>query len=100
MKYTLRGETKQQGHTLKRIIYDDGTVGGWIESEDNLPQDSKARVLDNAKVYGKARVSGKAYVCGNARVFGSARVYDEACVCGEARPYGDARISGDTLIYK
>ena len=39
-----------------------GELGGFVESEDNLAQ------LDDAWVYGNARVCGDAQVCGNAEI--------------------------------
>jgi len=61
-KYEFTGKTKNHfGTTLKqiRLLVDSaalgltaGTVGGWIEKEDNLSQ-----VSGNARVYGDARVS-------------------------------------------
>ena len=70
------------GHTLFRIECTQdfkeikaGTLGGFIEKEENL--DGDAWVSDDARVYGDARVSG------NARVSGDAWVYGNAKVCGD-----------------
>ena len=57
-----------------------GSVGGYIESEQNLSQE------------GDAWVSGYAWVYGDARVYGDAWVYGDAQVSGDARVYGDARV--------
>ena len=51
-----------------------GTVGGYIESEQNLSQEGDAWVSGDARVSGNARVSGDAWVSGYARVSGNARV--------------------------
>ena len=93
-----------------------GTVGGYIESEQNLSQEGDAwvcgnaqvsgdaLVYGNARVYGYARVSGDARVCGNAQVSGDARVLGNARVCsdawvyGNARVYGNAQVSGDARV--
>lgn len=61
-KYILTDETIEYlGHTLHRIkavkdfaTISAGTLGGYIESEGNLDH------IDNARVYGDARVSGNA----------------------------------------
>lgn len=37
-----------------------GQVGGYVENEENLSQEGKAWVYDNARVYGEARISGNA----------------------------------------
>ena len=67
------------GHTLFRIECTQdfkeikaGTLGGFIEKEENL--DGNAWVYDDAKVYGNAKVYGDAQVCGDAQVYGDARV--------------------------
>ena len=59
-----------------------GTVGGYIEYEQNLSQQGNAWIYDDAQVYGDARVSGNAWVCGSAWVSGNARVSDDARVYG------------------
>lgn len=59
-------------HRIKRLS--DGKLGGWIEKEENLSQESncwvdgEAKVYDDAKVYGNAKVYGDSEVCGHARV--------------------------------
>ena len=81
--------TIPNGKTLYRIkalinfdVVVAGSLGGYIEKEDNLTH------TGNAWVYGNARVSG------NAWVFGNACVSDDACVSG------DARVSGnDDLVW-
>ena len=74
------------GHTLFRIecTHDfkeikAGTLGGYIEKEDNLD--------DNAWVYG------------DAWVYGNAQVYDDAKVCGDAWVYGDKITNKDDICY-
>ena len=75
-----------------------GTVGGYIESEQNLPQEGDAWVSGDAWVYGNARVSCDARVCGNARVSFDARVSGDAWVCGNAWVSGNARVSDNARI--
>lgn len=64
-KYEFTDKTlNYAGHILHKIRFlEDGKLGGWIESEDNLSQDGSCRVLDKAKVYGNAQV------CGNTKIF-------------------------------
>ena len=57
-----------------------GTVGGYIESEQNLSQEGDAWVCGNARVYDSARVSGDAWVSGDARVCGDAWVLNRRSV--------------------
>lgn len=92
MKYKMTAETKEYlGKKLHRIVCVTafgniavGDVGGWIESENNLPQ------CGNAWVYGDAKVFGNAKVFGDAKVYGNACVCGDACVCGNACVYGNA----------
>lgn len=78
-KYELTTDTKSifgKRYFRIRALVDFGNVskgdlGGYIESEDNLSNDTG---------YGNAWVGGEAYVGGNARVVGEARVDGEAYV--------------------
>ena len=74
-----------------------GTLGGYIEKEENL--DGDAWVCGNAQVYGNARVCDNALVCGNAQVYGDALVRGKARVCDNAQVYGDALVYGDAQVY-
>ena len=97
MKYTL-SETETLdigGVILHRVLYTDGTIGGWIESESNLSQEGNARVLDNAQVWDNARVCDNALVSGDAWVYDSARVFGNAQVSGDARVYDNAWVRSD-----
>ena len=88
----------------------EGDLGGYVEKDENLDQESDAwvsgdaqvygdaRVYDNAQVYGDARVYDDAQVYGDARVYGNAWVYGNAQVCGDAWVYGNAQVYGDADI--
>ena len=111
-KYVLTDETvKVKGKTLYRIKalkafgkVKIGQLGGYIESEENLSQDGNAWIMDRARVYDKAEVSGDALVLSNVEVFGNAKVYGKAQVFGDtkvydnAEIYGNARVSGKTIV--
>lgn len=56
----------------------EGDLGGYVEKDENLDQESDAWVSGNAEVSGDAWVSGDARVAGNAWVSGNARVYGYA----------------------
>lgn len=65
--------TIPNGKTLYRIkalidfgVVVAGSLGGYIEKEDNLAHSGNAWVYGNAEVYGNALVSGDAWVYGNA----------------------------------
>ena len=79
--FELTEETKKvYGTTLYRIrLTEDhprlgaaGTVGGWVESKENLQGD--AWIGGNACVFGNGQASGNAWVFGDARIFGNGRV--------------------------
>lgn len=88
-----------------------GSLGGYVEKEENLSQCGEswvynnAMVFDDAKVYGHARVYGHALVYShanvsdNAKVYGNAMVYDTAMVYGKAGVYGNVMIHGDAMIH-
>ena len=70
--------TAPNGKTLYRIkslinfgVVVAGSLGGYIEKEDNLAHSGNAWVYGNAQVYGNARVYGNAQVSGDAQVSGN-----------------------------
>ena len=136
-KFELTTDTKMHfGRKLFRIKalvsfgdVKEGTLGGYVEKEENLDHEGNAWVYDdawvcdnaivygnamvcgsamvcdramvrgNAKVYGNAWVCGNAMVCDRAMVRGSAKVYDDAWVCDNADVYGNACVYGDAKVY-
>ena len=70
---------------IPRFIVKVGELGGLIEADKNLSQESDAWVSGNARVYGDAQVSGNARVSGNAWVSGDAQVSGDAWVYGVTR---------------
>lgn len=105
-KYELTDETKEfDGKTLYRIraLIDFGLVkagdfGGWIEKEENLSQEGRCWVYDNASVFGDANVCGDAKVFGNAKVFGDAKVFGNALVSSNALVFGNANVSSNACV--
>jgi len=75
------------------------TLGGYVESENNLAQDGIAWVSGNAQVFGDALVFGDAWVSGNAQVFGDAWISGDAQVSGNALVFGNAQVFGDALVF-
>jgi len=82
----------------------EGDLGGYVEKDENLDQESDAWVSGNAEVSGDAwvsgdaRVSGDAWVSGNAEVSGDAWVSGNAEVSGNARVYGYAEVAGNARV--
>jgi len=125
-KYELTSQrmTLRKGVVLRRIralrdfaCVRKGDLGGWVQSERNLGTDyNLAWVAGEAKVYGKACVTGDAWVSGNAQVYGEALVKDEATVyenaqicgrsvvadcanvCENAMVHGDAQVMGNAKV--
>lgn len=75
-----------------------GTIGGYVEKEENLSQYGNAWVYGNARVFDDARVFGNALVYGNARVYGNALLCGNAWMCGDAQVYGNALICGNACV--
>ena len=121
-RYGFTKETKVvNGVTVHRIIalqdfyiadskapkkIERGTLGGWIEKEENLEQEGLAWVADDAVVYGNAVVSDAALICDKAEVCGPtgirdyARVYDSAKIgCGDGSDYGLTVITDHASVY-
>lgn len=111
MKYELTNQTK-----IIKGVYEDvilhriralksfgnvkaGDLGGWIEKEENLSQEFRAWVYDNAIVMNSARVDEDAKVSGNARIYGKAVVSGMAKVCGHAEIFDTAQIRGWAKVY-
>lgn len=76
-----------------------GTVGGYIESEDNLSQTGGAWVDQWAQVYGEAKVYGDAFVGGGSKVYDQAKVGDEVRLLDFTKVYGTSVLAGHTTAY-
>ena len=102
-KYELTTDTKSifgKRYFRIRALVDFGNVskgdlGGYIESEDNLSNDTG---YGNAWVGGDARVCNNAYVDGNAHVDGEAYVGGWSYVGGNARVDGEAHIGDNAYV--
>ena len=114
-KYELTTDTKSifgKRYFRIRALVDFGNVskgdlGGYIESEDNLSNDTgygnawvggEAYVGGDARVCNNAHVDGEAYVGGWSYVGGNAWVGGEAYVGGDARVVGEARVDGEAYV--
>ena|SRR5690625_5086236 len=106
-KYELLTDQTIQvdGRTLYRIralrdvgMVKAGSIGGYVESEDNLSHFDDCWIYKNAKVYGGARITKSAEVRGAAQVYERAMVSDHANVSGKARVYGSAAVFGEARV--
>lgn len=104
-KYGFTGYVLHKyGRELKQVValkdFGDikkGQFGGYIESEDNLSQDGECWV-QQACIYGKAKVYENALVMIDARVYGNAKVHGYSMVAETAAVYGDADVQGCVFI--
>lgn len=112
-KYEFTGETKEfDEYTLRRIralvdikhIVKKGELGGWIEDEENLSHEGNCWVNDGcyvcggARVYENARIAGVAKVLYGSKVYGSAVVSGGSLVINNAEVYGNATIVGGAVV--
>jgi hypothetical protein len=77
-----------------------GSLGGYIESEDNLSHVGDCWVGESAKVCDYSYVSGKSLVYGEAQVYGRVHISESSKVFGYAKLYGNnVRTYGRVRIY-
>jgi acetyltransferase-like isoleucine patch superfamily enzyme len=128
-KYEFTDETiKVDGHILHRIralrdidsctyYADEGDLGGYIESEDNLSHDDESWVADNAKVFGDAIIQGNASIeddvvisgdvviendvsiTNNVQINNGDRLYNKIFISGEIEISDDVIITGNVKLY-
>lgn len=107
LKYEFTSETKTlpDGTVLRRIkslinteYANVGELGGFIESESNLPHDDISWVANEAMVYGSAVVIYDALVSDHAVVCDHAVISFGAKVSGHAHISGYARICNASII--
>jgi len=99
-KYEFTGDTKiVNGHTVRRIKYADGIVGGWIEKESNLSHEGNCRVSGDSCVYGNAQVLDDAVASGTVQVFDEAKICNNAIAANQALVHGKAQVHGKAKVY-
>ena len=76
-------------HQIEREDPDTGKIeiGGWVQDETNLDENSAAWIANDAKVYDGAFVTGKALISGQATVYGHGTIVD-----GDARVHDNAKV--------
>ena len=106
LKYKMTNNTLMvNGRVLHQIValkdfgmISKGELGGWIEDYNNLAQEGKAWVANNACVYAFARVSQNAFIGDSARVAGRALVTENALVSGNAYVYENAEVRDNAYV--
>ncbi|SFC90912.1 hypothetical protein [Clostridium uliginosum] len=90
-------------YRIKSLIsFDDvkeGELGGYIENENNLSQEGKCWVFNNAKIFENARIFGNARISDYAQISGNAMIYDYSLVYGNAQVYGGTEIRRNAQVY-
>lgn len=93
-----------EGHTLYRIksVIDfpgvlSGTLGGFVESEDNLSQIGDCWIADEAAVYGHSVVIGGGWVGGSSRVHGHSIIRGN-CHIDDVAVIRNSEIKGNAVI--
>ena len=75
-----------------------GTLGGYIEREENLSHKGNCWVYDNAKVFGNARICNNTKVFENAIVSENSQIHDNVNVCDDVCIRGDVHIYGNGYL--
>lgn len=94
-----------KGHTLRQIrlvrdcfLIESGTLGGYIESEENLSQEGNSLVLEEGKVFGRAVVKDNAVVSGCGAVFDNAILSEHASISGNAEVSNESKVFGVAVV--
>ena len=106
-KYRFTEETMEiRGHIIHRIkavkdfgYIKKGSLGGWIEKEENLSHDDNCWVDNNAKIFGNAKVSENARIFGDALVYGNAKISGNAIIGDNAKISGNAKLFDNAIVY-
>ena len=101
---TLNGHTLYRIKLLKQISnMFPGTLGGFIESEDNLSHKGDCWVAEEAAVYGHSKVMENAWVGGSARIYGNSVIHGNCLIKGSpliisSEISGNSTVKGETII--
>jgi carbonic anhydrase/acetyltransferase-like protein (isoleucine patch superfamily) len=101
---TLNGHTLYRIKLLKQISnMSPGTLGGFIESEDNLSQEGDCWVAEEAAVYGHSKVMENAWVEGSARISGFSIIRGKCFIAGSpviinSKIKGNSTVRGRAVI--
>jgi len=75
------------------------TLGGFVESYDNLSQDGDCWIYNNAKVYGGALINGNAKIKNLVQVYGGSIVNGyNTVISGKARIENKSTVLSDVII--
>lgn len=93
---------------LKRLpaTITEGTLGGYVESEENLSQEGGCWIWDNTQynpyyynmAFGSSRISGDAILFNQSQLFGKAEITDNATII-KSQIGGDAKFDKNSIAY-
>ena len=107
LKYTIQEPARQlpDGRKVKRIkaLRDfgnvkEGTIGGFVEADDNLSHDGLCWIADDAMALGWSRITRDAQLRDRARICDWAVITDRCVVCDDARLRDSVFAYDDTVI--
>jgi UDP-3-O-[3-hydroxymyristoyl] glucosamine N-acyltransferase len=102
----VEGRTLYRIRALKDFIKNDddtydvkkGSLGGYVQKEENLSHEGNCWVSDDAKVFDSAVVKDNALVTDVSMVFGNSMVIGSGLVTDKSKVYGFAIIQDDALV--
>lgn len=102
----VEGRTLYRIRALKNMIESDddtysvkkGSLGGYIQKEENLSHVGDCWVFDDAKVFDSAVVKDNAFVTDESMVFGNSMVIGSGLITDKSKVYGFAIIQDDALV--
>ena len=95
---TIYPHDDEEDNYWEPSIVEEGSLGGYIESENNLSHIGKAWIKDNAKVLGNSKVLDNAIVCEDSSVENNSSVYGDAMILGASTICGDSYILDKSKI--
>ena len=113
LKYEIQNQAHQlpDGRKVHRIQalrsfgnVEEGTIGGFVEEDDNLSHDGLCWIADDAMALGRSQVSGDAQLRDRARLGEWAMITDQCVVQDDARlrdfsfGYGNAVIGAQSVL--
>ena len=109
-KYEITNETHSRKRNLRRIRalksfrtinnirVNEGDLGGYIETENNLSESGVCWVGQRATVEGNAQVQDNAFVGEDARLEDRAVAYGDAVIVGESLLTNNGRVGGNSIL--
>lgn len=96
--FTCPYKLNPDGESLGDTLIKKGTLGGWVEKEENLSHEDGCWIFEEGIVRDNARVEGNARVASRALVKDNAIVKDYSCITDSAYVYGNAVLSDCTKM--